>query len=628
MENFLSLGNSSVQHLRITLYFCGFVADVIKLLPDSVANQIAAGEVVQRPASAVKELLENSLDSGATSIRLLIQDGGTSLIQVMDDGKGMSETDARMCWERHATSKIETAGDIYSLRTFGFRGEALASIAAVAQVELKTKRKEDKSATFIRIEGSRVLEQSYTSATDGTSISIKNLFYNIPARRNFLKSTTVESKHILEEFQRQALGHPEIAFQFFNNGSETYNLLSADLETRIKEVLGVKKPMLEVREQTEIVGIEGFVGMPETARKTRGDQFFFVNGRFIKSPYFTHAVQAAYAGAMDEGSFPLFVLNLSIDPSKIDVNVHPTKTEVKFEDERHIYNIIKAAVRKALGQHIAQPDMELFGLGGLEDFLKSVPGNTQNSGWNNHTMKMGTGGVPTFNPFESGKKPDKQDWARILGPIDETSDIGDYRTIAQNENKVAGEVEIQELFGLENRYLFAKIQEQLFCMDFKLAQEKVFYHTFRERLSKQKGVSQQLLFPRTIELNPAQLHLFLDLQNDFQSLGFDVGYFGGNSVLVNGLPAEVSNSDEKMLIEKMLDEQERTQGELKIDKHDSLALNLARQATMLRMVNMDRQSKENLVKALFAMPEPFLPFRNKKVIVKIGTDLLDQYFIR
>jgi DNA mismatch repair protein MutL len=610
------------------VYFCWFVADIIKLLPDAVANQIAAGEVVQRPASAVKELLENSLDAGATAIRLLIQDGGTSLIQVIDNGAGMSETDARMCWERHATSKIESASDIYTLRTFGFRGEALASIAAVAQVELKTRREQDDAATLIRIEGSKVLEQTYESGIVGTSISVKNLFFNIPARRNFLKSIAVESKHIMEEFQRQALGHPEVAFHFFNNGSETYNLVASTPEQRIKDVLGIKKDLLEVREQTEIIGIEGFAGLPESARKTRGDQFFFVNGRFIRSPYFTHAVQTAYAGTIEDGSFPLFVLNLSIDPSKVDVNVHPTKTEVKFEDERHIYNIIKAAVRKALGSYIMQPDMELFGMGGIEDFLsKKIPVNREPF-WDNKDLNQKQNTVPTYNPFSEPKRPNqvKQDWSRILGPVDENSETVHFKADSLLPESKETEVKIQEIFMLQNRFILVKINDALFCLDAKTAQEKLLFHTFRQRLERQKGSSQQLLFPRTMELNPAQLALFLELSDDFRSLGFDVGHFGGNSIIVNGLPAEVGSADETRVIEKMLEDHQKTLGELKLDKHDSLALNLARQALYQSGTPNDRQSLENLVTALFALPEPFVSFRNRPVVIRIGIDLLEQFF--
>lgn len=602
------------------------MTDIIRLLPDSVANQIAAGEVVQRPASAVKELLENSLDAGATDIRLLIKDGGTALIQVIDNGAGMSETDARMAWERHATSKIETAQDIYALRTFGFRGEALASIAAVAQVELKTRRKEDEMATVIRIAGSHVEEQYFDSGPQGTSISIKNLFYNIPARRNFLKSISVESKHILEEFQRQALSRPDVAFKFYNNGNETYNLPVTDSEKRIQDVLGIKKPLLEVNEQTEIIGISGFIGVPELARKTRGDQFFFVNNRFIRSPYFTHAVQAAFHGTIEEGSFPMFVLHLSIDPSKVDVNVHPTKTEVKFEDERHIYNILKAAVRKALGTHIAQPETELFGLGGIEDFLQS--GLPVNKTWDNNQL-MNQKQVPTWNPFGEGKRPGQQgqNWARILGPVDETSEIGDY-TKKDSLIPETREANVQEVFQLQNRFIVASVDGELYLVDPIAAQEKVYYYRFRERVEKRQVSSQQLMFPRTLDLNPASIHLLLELIDEFRDLGFDMSHFGGHSVIINGLPPEVSRADEKSLIEKMLEEYEKTQGELKTDKHDSLALLLARQAVRQNAGPMDKQSLESLIISMFALPDRLLSFRNRKVAVKIGTDLIQEIFRR
>lgn len=599
--------------------------DVIRLLPDAVANQIAAGEVVQRPASAVKELLENSLDSGATEIRLIIKDGGSSLIQVIDNGCGMSETDARMAFERHATSKIQSAQDIYSLRTYGFRGEALASIAAVAQVELKTRRPEDAAATLIRIEGSKVLEQVPESGTVGTSITIKNLFFNIPARRNFLKSQAVESKHILEEFQRQALARPDVAFKFYNNGNETYNLRIADAEARIKEVLSVKKPLLEVHEQTEIIGITGHLGAPELARKTRGDQYFFVNGRFIRSPYFIHAVQAAYSGTIAEGSFPLFVLHFDIDPSKVDVNVHPTKTEVKFEDERHIYNILKSAVRKALSEHIVDPGGDLAGNGGIEDLLKSSPGGEREF-WNNRDLKPSSG-VPGYNPFTEGLQPrvKNQDWARILGPVDDTSEVGHMR---QSETFLADktEVKVQHVFQLPNKYVVAQVNNELFLIDPFVAQEKVLYNAFTERVKQNKPATQQLMFPRTLEFNPAKLHLLLDLLDEFRQLGFDLSHFGGNSVLVNGIPPELSGTDEQALVEKMLEDYETTQGDLKTGKHDRLALMLAKQAVRRQSGQLDQVSLESLINTMFAAGDKLLSFRNKTVAVKLGTELIQELF--
>lgn len=608
------------------------MSDIIKLLPDSVANQIAAGEVVQRPASAVKELLENSLDAGSTHIKLLIKDGGITLMQVIDNGGGMSETDARMCWERHATSKINTAHDIYALQTFGFRGEALASIAAVAQVEMKTRRHEDDAATYIRIEGSKVMEQNLVTAPVGTSISIKNLFFNIPARRNFLKSISVETRHIMEEFQRQALAHPGVAFEMYNNGSETFDLKPADLEQRIKDVLGVNKPLLEVREETEIVGIQGYVGMPEAARKTKGDQYFFVNSRFIRSPYFNHAVQGAFEGLAEENSYPLFVLHLHIDPSKVDVNVHPTKTEVKFEDDRHIYNIIKAAVRKTLGSHIMQPDMELFGNGGLEDFLKpdlssQDRSHVANHNYNNHEIK-----TPQYNPFSEGHSSQyqkKQDWTKILGPVD--SDLGGVKwpgneaeTSPFNPKELVPEV--KEVFQLGNQYIVARINEELYIVDPHLAHEKILYTQFRAYLETHKGACQQLLFPRTAELNPARLQTLLELLDDFRALGFDISHFGGNAVIINGLPPELNRSDEAKVLERMIEDYENTQGELKLKKHDSLALSLARQTAVPVGTRLDPAMQRSLVEGLFEHPEKHFTFDSKPVMIKIGMELLYDIF--
>lgn len=599
------------------------VTGIIKLLPDSVANQIAAGEVVQRPASAVKELLENSLDAGATEIKLVIKDGGTSLIQVIDNGIGMSELDARMAWERHATSKIESAQDIYALRTFGFRGEALASIAAVAQVELKTRRNEDEMATVIRVEGSRIVEQTFDTGPTGTSISIKNLFFNIPARRNFLKSVSVESKHIVEEFQRQALARPDVSFKFFNNGSETYNLTVSDIPARITSVLGIKKELLEVHEQTEIIGISGYIGVPELCRKTRGDQFFYVNGRYIRSPYFTHAVQAAYAGVTEEGSYPLFVLHLHIDPSKVDVNVHPTKTEVKFEDERHIYNILKASVRKSLGNFVVQPEAELFGLGGVDAFLKS--GMQRQENWDNTGLNKSEL-YPGYNPFGNKYQgQQRQEWTKILGPVDEMAEIGDYK----RKNTLipeTPEIQVQQVMLLRNKYAAALVNDEMYLVHLPAAMEKVYFHQFFQRSNSQKSETQQLLFPRTLDLNPSRLHLIRELMEDFQALGFEISHFGGHSVIINGLPPEVSKMDETSLIESMLEEYENSQGGLKTGNQDKLALSLARQAVRQNLNNIDDQSVQNLIYSMFALPDQVLPFRNKPVAVKIGIELIQEIF--
>ena len=608
-----------------------FLSDVIKLLPDSVANQIAAGEVVQRPASAVKELLENCLDAGATDIRLLIKDGGSTLIQVIDNGRGMSETDARMCWERHATSKISKAQDLFSLNTYGFRGEALASIAAVAQVEMKTRREQDDAAIFIRIEGSTVLEQSLTSAPVGTSIAVRNLFYNIPARRNFLKSISVETRHILEEFQRQALAHPQIAFSMYNQGSEVYDLKPGTLKQRIADVLSGKKAddLLSLNEDTELVQITGYVGAPASVRRTRGEQYLYVNGRFIRSPYFQHAIQAAYEGLTEEGSYPLFCLFIHLDPAKVDVNVHPTKTEVKFEDEKHIYNILKAAVRKVLGQFVVQPDLDIFGgMGGLEDFLSSsTPIHRSQESFQDFKQPQSQ---TRYNPFEEGySRPQNQDWQKILGPIDQTGSITTgSKGIPEEESllPVSSEWKVESVFSLPSGYLAAKINGALILVDKRAAHVKVLYEGFLRGLRQQSGHCQQLLFPITIELNQAWLHTALELMDDFKSLGFDVSHFGGNTLMISGIPAELERGSESRALEALLEDYLQTQGDLKLNRHESLALSMARQAAVSADSPMNAQEAEQLIVRLFTVQENQWSPDAKPVWIKFGDELVFELF--
>jgi DNA mismatch repair protein MutL len=613
------------------------LSDVIKLLPDAVANQIAAGEVVQRPASAIKELLENSLDAGATSIRLIIKDGGSALMQVIDNGCGMSETDARMCWERHATSKIRAANDLFALSTFGFRGEALASIGAVAQVEMKTRRAEDDAATFIRIEGSKVIEQTLTAAPVGTSIAIKNLFYNIPARRNFLKSASVETKHIIEEFQRQSMAHPQIGFSMFNNNAEVYELKPTTLKQRIADVLGNKKEneLLQIEENTEIVSITGYMGIPSLCRRTRGEQYLYVNGRFIRSAYLNHAIQSAYEGLAEQGTFPLFVVFMQIDPARVDVNVHPTKTEVKFDDEKHIYNILKAAARKTIGQHIVQPDAELFeGLGGLEDFLNKPIGSFPVIPSHEHRQAGSNPG--SYNPFtqdrQEYRRNNQQDWQKILGSVELTrhaeSGINTDFVSKSTAELIpdATDLQIEELFQLGNAYIAVKIRGELYVVDRRAAHVKVLYHKFLRNLELQKGYSQQLLFPGTVELNPALIHMALEMLDDLKSLGFDVSHFGGNTLMINGVPAEVNRGDEGKVLETLLEEFEETKGHVNNRKHDILALSMSRQAALRSNDNLDKESLKALVEQLFATPGHYFGPDGKPVIIKFGTEFLFELF--
>ncbi len=614
---------------------CKFVclSDIIKLLPDAVANQIAAGEVVQRPASAVKELLENSLDAGATQIRLIIKEGGSGLMQVIDNGHGMSETDARMCWERHATSKIKTANDLFSLYTFGFRGEALASIAAVAQVEMKTRREQDDTAVYIRIEGGEVLEQTITAAPVGTSIAIKNLFYNIPARRNFLKSASVETRHIIEEFQRQALAHPQIALSMFNNGAEVYDLKPATLQQRIAEVLGNKKQdeLLALEEETELVSLAGYVGSPSMAKRTRGEQYLFVNGRFIRSAYFNHAIQSAYEGLTEEGTHPLFVLFMHLNPARIDVNVHPTKTEVKFEDEKHIYNIIKAAVRKVLGAFVIQPDMDLFGdMSGIEAFFNQ-PALGKAEMESHPYLKPPT--QTGYNPFKADdtgyNRNANRDWQRILGSLEQSDTI----TTESKQNPEPGLLPttesapaIEEVFRLNGGFLAARIMGELYIVDQRAAHVKLLYHDFLNALEKNAGHSQQLLFPCTLELNPAKLATALDMMDDLKSLGFDVSHFGGNTLIINGVPAELGKGNEAKAIETLIEDFTQTQGDMRMKRHESLALSMARQAAVNTMELMPQEAMKQLIARLFVLAEKQYGPDKRPVFMKFAAESLFELF--
>jgi DNA mismatch repair protein MutL len=607
------------------------VSGIIKLLTDAVANQIAAGEVVQRPASIVKELLENSIDAGATEIKLLIKDGGSTLVQVIDNGKGMSETDARLCWERHATSKIRKAEDLFTLKTYGFRGEALASIASIAQVEMKTKREQDEVATYLRIEASAVQEQRVDNSPVGTSIAVKNVFYNIPARRNFLKSITVETKHIYEEFQRQALVNPNISFQLINQQNEVFHYTQRNSLERIIDVIGKYKEIdfIEVIENTDIIQIHGFIGAPNICKKTRGDQYFFVNERFIKSPYFHHAVSQAYEHLIDADSFPTYILFLTVKPEKVDVNVHPTKTEVKFEDEKHIYNILKASIRKSLGQFIVPNDSQILGTENLSQWLNNDSMHRQWEPPKGHVSNSNS-----FNPFgnqEVKKQYSHQDWQKILGSTEYSNNTPFHQS--QNpdilnpvlfENKPL--VQILGSFTLSAKYIVANINHGLYIIDIKLALQHFHFTEYLKQLENKVGTTQQLLFPRTIELNHTQLNVLLEIMEDLKYLGFDIGHFGGNTLIINGIPAQLSQSNEQEVLEKIISDYLSTQGEIRLSKHQSMALSMARQNAQVSS-NLEKfEEIQHIINQLFSLDSPQFTFDNKQIFISLGSDTIFDMF--
>ena len=604
-----------------------YMSDIIQLLPDSVANQIAAGEVVQRPASAVKELIENAIDAGADKIQLIIKDAGKSLIQIIDNGCGMSMTDARMSFERHATSKIKRAEDLFAIRTMGFRGEAMASIAAIAQVELKTRRHEDELGTQLFIEASEVLKQEACSANAGTSISVKNLFYNIPARRNFLKSNPVEMRHIIDEFQRIALAHPEVFFTLHHDGQEVYHLPGTSLKQRIIHLFGnnYNQRLVPVEEDTTIIKLHGFVGKPEFARKTRGEQFFFVNNRFIRDNYLNHAVLIAFEELLPDDSYPLYVLFIDIDPSKIDINVHPTKTEIKYQDEKAIYAIVRSAVKRSLGRYNITPSLDFDQENSIEHLVTPKPFE--------EIVAPVIAFNPDFNPFTDKKTDREIPFLRDTGghrhaPIPQNWDtlyeiskketatqqeIHAEEAITVNEQEISKSAE-RQFFQVHNRFILSQIKSGFMMINQQAAHERILYERFLQQLQNHSGVSQQSLFPQSVTLNGSDFELLRELLPDIRALGFDIREFGKNTVVVEGIPAELSNVDENKLLEHLLEGFKNNQAIVKLDKRDNLARSLARNAAIKAGTKLSSEEMNLLTDQLFACQMPNLSLNGKTVI--------------
>ena len=619
------------------------MSDIIHLLPDAVANQIAAGEVVQRPASAVKELLENAIDSGADKIQLIVKEAGKALIQVIDNGCGMSFTDARMCFERHATSKIRKADDLFAIRTMGFRGEAMASIAAIAQVELKTRRHEDELGTEICIEASTITSQQPCATAAGTSVCIKNLFYNTPARRNFLKGNSIEMRHIIDEFQRVALAYPQVFFTLHHDGQEVFHLPSASLKQRIVHLFGnnYKEKLVPVKEDTSIIKLDGFVGKPEFARKTRGEQFFFVNNRFIRDNYLNHAVSSAFEELLQDDNFPLYVLFITIDPAKIDINVHPTKTEIKYQDEKAIYAIIRSAVKRALGQYNITPTLDFNQETGFGQMISHKPLD--------QIVPPGINFNPDYNPFSNEvktalsasvlrhsaekRKPDfVQNWDTLYeitqGKIAQQHEIEmQQREIAVDNQQLTKSSE-RQLFQIHNRFILSQIKSGFMLIDQQAAHERILYERFLVQLENHTGVSQQTLFPQSITLSTLDFELLKSLFNDVRALGFDIREFGKNTVIVEGVPAELTNAIESEMLEKLLEGFKNNQSALKLSKHDNLARTLARNAAVKPGIRFSLEEMNQLIDQLFACQLPNVSLSSKPVIITYTLEELFQKFDR
>lgn len=617
------------------------MSSIIQLLPDHVANQIAAGEVVQRPASVVKELLENAVDADATDIKLVIKDSGKSLIQVIDNGKGMSVTDARLCFERHATSKIRKAEDLFQLHTKGFRGEALASIAAIAHVELKTKQEQDELGTQLVIEGSKFVLQEVAVVPKGTSFSVKNLFFNIPARRNFLKSEAIEFRHILDEFQRVALAHPNIHFTFYHNGHEVFVLPISNLRQRIVAIFAGKtnEKLVPVKEETDLVQIDGFVGKPEFAKKNRGEQFFFVNDRYIKSGYLHHAIMNAYEGLLREGTQPSYFLYLTVPPTAIDINIHPTKTEIKFDDEQALYAILRATVKHSLGQFNVVPVLDFERDGNLD-----TPYHYKNETAPYPTIQVDG----NYNPFatENAEKKDKQkvyrnskveapSWESLyVGLKDETDSLIEVGAMQfENEpvtSKLFGEEEptseSKRTHQIQRKYIVNPIKSGMIVIDQQRAHQRILYELFLTNITVEHAASQQLLFPLHLYFSKNEIHLIEELKESLTNTGFQFEANHEDHIVITGLPIHVTEAQVNTIFEELLNDLQHGIPGNSFSQNDTIAKSMAKSLAVKSGTFLTEREQENIVDGLFACKDPNVSPFQKPTFITISVEDLDKKF--
>ena len=612
------------------------MSDIIQLLPESIANQIAAGEVVQRPASVVKELVENAMDAGANEITLIVKDAGKSLIQIVDDGKGMSETDARMSFERHATSKIRKSEDLFLIKTMGFRGEALASISAVAQVEMKTKQADEEIGTSIQIDGSQFKGQHNVSCKQGTSMTVKNLFFNVPARRNFLKSNAVELRHIMDDFHRLALAKPELAFNFYQNDIEVFKLKPSKLSQRIVGLFGknYREQLVPCEEEIEDISLKGYIGKADFVKKSRGEQFFFVNNRYIRSNYLNHAVVSAYEGLIPEGTFPFFVLFIEIDPKHIDVNVHPTKTEIKFDDERSIYSLIKTSVRKALGTFNITPALD-FG--------------TDANFRLHSTMKPSSGLTTSEREYSQFKNTEQEfsnlkNWEQLYASAldNETLEAETKREEAakgnpisitfgsainnRDENFQSHESDGQSLFQFHLSYIITSVKSGLMIIDQQTAHERIFYEKYLIILENNSGSSQQLLFPETLNLNPSDFSLVKELEKEICGVGFAFEYFGENAIVINGVPSLIKVDSGKQIFTGVLEDYKKSFLEYKDSNIENLARSMAMNSGIKKGKKLTTEEMKSIIDQLFACKNPNYSPNGQSIYYILGLEKIEDLF--
>ncbi len=611
-----------------------FVPDKITLLPDNIANQIAAGEVIQRPASAVKELLENAVDAGATEIKLIISDAGKALVQVIDNGSGMSETDARMCFERHATSKIRNIDDLFHIRTMGFRGEALASIAAVAQVELKTRRAVDEAGTYLEVENSVVRKQEPVAAPQGTSIAMKNLFFNVPARRNFLKSNAAETRHIVDEFTRVAMSFPEILFTLTANNQQLFHLEAGSLKQRIVQLLGstYNAKLVTVNEKTDYLNIYGFVGKPETAKKTRGDQYFFVNNRFIRSAYLNHAVMNAYQEMIPSDSFPMYVLFIDLDPAVVDVNVHPTKQEIKFEDEKIIYAFVQAAVKHALAQFSVTPTLD-FELDASIQQLSAIQQPFTDDRKNAAAAGSIFKGFTQKNQAHFIEKSDQgelKNWRTFYENNEQRATSNEQgpapeNLLATRNSQLATDAEITQLL---NTFITIPSNNGFLLLHQQSAHERVLYEQLSAAGKDKPVATQRSMFPSTMELTPADAAVMEEIMDDLKYLGYTIEPFGKNTYVIQGTPADVEAGNDKHIIDILLEQYKHFSPEVKFSRREKLVRSLARQQSIKAGTRLTEREMRQLVTDLFACATPNVTPDGNPTYLEFKQEQLERMFGR
>jgi len=617
--------------------------DIIQLLPDHIANQIAAGEVIQRPASAVKELLENAVDAGANQIKLVVNDAGKALVQVIDNGKGMSETDARMSFERHATSKIRNIEDLFHIKTMGFRGEALASIAAVAQVELKSKKEEETTGTYIEIDNSLVKKQEPIAMEQGTSIAMKNLFFNVPARRNFLKSNPSELRHIVDEFIRVSMAFPDIFFSLTSNGQQVFHLERGTLKQRIVQLLGnsYNAKLVSVQEHSDYMNIYGFVGKPETAKKTRGDQYFFVNNRFIKSAYLNHAVMGAFDSMISKDSFPMYTLFIDLDPAQLDINVHPTKQEIKFEDERIVYAFVQSAVKHALAQFSISPTLD-FELDSTIQQLDAVSKPFTDE------RKSSVASSPLYNTFTQKNqahfienKSELKHWRDLYepvskeqpGPTDDllpvttagTATIDPIPLYTGKRQQIQDDTPLQQM---HSTYIIVQNDAGFIVIHQQNAHERILYERFMKAVAGKPLAIQQSLFPQTMELAATDTVLLNELLPDLHYLGYHIEPFGNNTFVIQGTPSDVDQGNEKTAIEKMLEQYKHFSNDLKYSKREKLLRSLSWQQAIKAGKVLSQKEMKSLVQDLFICTMPNITPNGKPTYTAFKKNELDRMFGR